>query len=235
MIDKINHIGVRQRLKNVVADFRCKFLIGSGPLGDLEPFEKQVYSQNGEDGIIAAIFKKIGAWNKTFIEFGVGDGTICNTRLLKERGWSGLWMDELPNPGKQERVAAENINDLFKKHDVKPVTDLLVIDIDGNDYWIWRSINTTVARVVVIEYNARFGLDDAVQPYRSDFKYFGEHHAGASLRSLCDLGQQLGYTLIACDSTGVNAFFVESNIARPCFKERDMHDIYRPLGFPHKP
>ena len=34
-------------------------------------FHKSIYSQNGEDGIIKEIFKRIGLTNKYFIEFGV--------------------------------------------------------------------------------------------------------------------------------------------------------------------
>ena len=38
----------------------------------LDPF--QVYSQNGEDGILQALFGYFGTTNKRFVEFGAEDG-----------------------------------------------------------------------------------------------------------------------------------------------------------------
>ena len=61
---------------------------------NLRNFEKKVYSQNGEDGIIEEIFNRIGTTNKFFVEFGIENGTECNTRhLLEDKGWQGLWID----------------------------------------------------------------------------------------------------------------------------------------------
>jgi len=60
------------------------------PIGDLTTYEKRFRSQNGEDGIIEAIFAVIGVTNRFFVEFGVEDGRVCNTRRLRERGWTGL-------------------------------------------------------------------------------------------------------------------------------------------------
>lgn len=54
----------------------------------------RVYSQNGEDGIIEAIFSCLGVTNKYYVEFGVEDCTECNTRFLRTFfGWQGLLMD----------------------------------------------------------------------------------------------------------------------------------------------
>ena len=52
-------------------------------------------------------------------------------------------------------LTAENINDHFKNNNVPKTFDLLSIDLDGNDYWIWKAIdeNKFRARVVVVEYN----------------------------------------------------------------------------------
>src|SRR5215470_12824028 len=56
----------------------------------------KVYSQNDEDGIIAEIFRRIGATNRTFVEFGVETGVECNTAKLLVEGWRGLWIEALP-------------------------------------------------------------------------------------------------------------------------------------------
>jgi hypothetical protein len=62
---------------------------------------------------------------------------------------------------------------------------VLSIDIDGNDYWIWEAINCVKARVVVIEYNAKFPPDfEWVMPYNPDHIWDGSDNYGASLKSL---------------------------------------------------
>ena len=66
-------------------------------LGQILRHEKKVWSQNGEDGVIQAVFDAIGFTNRFYVEFGVGDGSECNSRLLSENGWNGLWMDACAN------------------------------------------------------------------------------------------------------------------------------------------
>src|ERR1700744_2589365 len=62
--------------------------------------EYQVFSQNGEDGIIQEIFNRIGTTNKYFIEFGVEDGLECNTINLLYKKWSGIWIEGSPELSK---------------------------------------------------------------------------------------------------------------------------------------
>ncbi len=105
----------------------------------LHRHESSTHSQNGEDGVIAAIFRAIGTTNRRFVEFGVGIGAReCNTRRLIDEGWTGLHMDglEQPEPSeiRREFITAENINELFAKYEVDDEFDLLSIDIDSNDY-----------------------------------------------------------------------------------------------------
>src|ERR1700743_1344153 len=59
----------------------------------LNRHEYQVFSQNGEDGIIKEIFNRIGCTNKYFIEFGVENGLECNSTNLLFKEWSGLWIE----------------------------------------------------------------------------------------------------------------------------------------------
>ena len=68
----------------------------SNPLR-LEKYGYKVYSQNDEDGIIAEIFQRIGTTNKTFVEFGVGDGLENNSHYLLLKGWNGLWIEGSKN------------------------------------------------------------------------------------------------------------------------------------------
>lgn len=202
----------------------------------IEKYEKKVFSQNGEDGIIEELFLRIGTTNRFFVEFGVEDGMECLTRnLLVHHGWSGVLMEGnefhfqnlLANtaqyPGvlaRQHFITRDNIPDLFRAAGVPQEFDLLSIDIDGNDYWIWKALGGYEPRLVVIEYNASYPPPQKmVIPYQDHFCWDGTSYFGASLSSLEALGEELGYALIGTDTHGVNAFFLR-------------HDLLQSSGFP---
>jgi hypothetical protein len=234
----------------------------------LSRYEYKVWSQNGEDGIIAEIFRRIGTTNRHFVEFGASDGSENNTALLVRQGWSGLWMDadtaavktakESYRPeieaGRlallQTFITADNIEELFRQAGVPEEVDLLSIDIDRNDYYVWEKITHYRPRVVIIEYNSVVPPTMSwVVPY--DPKAFGWakfgnlQHNGASLKALEELGAKKGYSLVGCDLCGVNAFFVRSDLlgdhfAKPYtaenhhepFRFNYLGGIYPPVRFP---
>jgi hypothetical protein len=207
------------------------------PFSNLESSERKVHSQNGEDGVIEALFARLGTTNKYFVEFGCGDGIECNGAYLLELGWTGLMMDaagECNNPKvtlRKEFVNAENVNDLFRKYGVPQHFDLLSIDIDGIDFWVWREI-TFRPRVVVIEYNAHVPPDvRAAIIYEPNFQSSGTDYFGASLLALKDLGQAKGYTLVYCERAGVNAFFVADETLPPGYQPPAIESIYRPPNY----
>lgn len=222
------------------------YCILSIPISDASFFQRKIplrfrreYSQNGEDGIIHAIFSKIGTTNKFFVEFGVEDGMECNARYLEKKGnWHGLMMDG--NPGsqssvKKEYITAENIEALFAKYRVPAEFDLLSIDIDGNDYWVWKAVRNFRPRVVIVEYNAHIPPGEArTIPYQADFVWDSTDYYGASLALLAKLGREKGYTLICTDKNGVNAFFVRDDLVRKNFIARPLAEIYRPPAFKGK-
>ena len=194
-------------------------------------FEKKIYSQNGEDGILEFIFEKIGITNKFFVEFGVEDGKECNTRLLAEKGWCGLCMDAVYQSDniKKEFVTAENIEELFRKYNVPTTFDLLSVDIDYNDYWVWKSIVNYFPNVVVIEYNASYPPNESrVVPYDPHRKWDQTNYFGASLLALNNLGKSKGYRLIGCESCGVNAFFCKNELANNIFPEKTVKEVFMP-------
>jgi len=200
---------------------------------DLQASEKRVYSQNGEDGVIEALFAELGTTNKYYVEFGSGGGDECNTAWLREQGWTGLLMDGMGdshqrrNDVRQEFITAENINDLFRKYGVPGQYDLLSIDIDGNDFWVWRQIEAR-ARVVVIEYNAFIPPNERrTVVYDPHLVFQRTDYFGASLLALKELGQHKGYTLVYCERTGVNAFFVANEALPADFEPLAFEEIYR--------
>ena len=128
---------------------------------------------------------------------------------------------------KNERITAENIENLFQKYQVPENFDLLSIDIDYNDFWVWKAIRKFHPRVLVIEFNASIPPNESkVVPYDADAQWDGTNYFGASLLALKNLSLEKNYTLLGCDSNGVNAFFCQSNLVKN-FKIKDIKDLYR--------
>jgi hypothetical protein len=198
----------------------------------------KTYSQNDEDGIIQEIFRRIGAATRTFVEFGVERGVECNSAKLLVEGWRGLWIEARPDnidamrerfapflardklQLKQSLVSAENIDALLADAGMDGEIDLLAIDIDYNDYWVWKAVKAVRPRVVVIEYNAslRPPLSLTV-PYDPEGRWDGSNFYGASLEALVRLGGQKGYRIVGCSIAGVNAFFVRDDLCADKFLE----------------
>ena len=226
----------------------------------LNKYEHQIFSQFGEDGIINETFSRLGTTNKFFVEIGAGEGMENNTTNLLINNWRGVWIEynsqliSLINKYfssfikakklivKNTFVTSKNIENLFKSAKIPREFDLLSIDIDGNDYWIWTSLKFYTPRVVVIEYNASLGPSaEWVMKYNRGHKYDYTNYHGASLKSLEILGQKLGYKLVGCSFSGVNAFFirndlVESKFLKP-FTSENFHEppryyLYRRIGHP---
>ena len=218
---------------------------------NINKFGIKIYSQNDEDGIILYIFKHIGVKTKKFVEVGVENGIECNTtNLLKNFDWSGAQIEgnkKLYNNAKIQLkkvlgkkiknlkllnifVTKKNINQILKKYSGKEI-DLLSIDIDGNDFWIWKAINCVKPRLVVIEYNSFFGPNiSATIKYNSKFSwdhYNNKPYYGASLKALEKLGKQKKYSLVGVDKNGVNAFFIRNDLAKNInLKSKKTEDIF---------
>ena len=218
------------------SDSSSKFINQKKEEFDINFFEKKIYSQNGEDGILEFIFNSIGTTNKFFVELGVGDGLECNSRYLLEKGWNGIMIDAVTNNQsaiKKEFITAENVNDILEKYDIPRIFDLLSIDIDYNTYWIWKAISHYIPRVVVIEYNSSVPYNESlVVKYDPVAKWDGTNYFGASLLALFHLGNSMGYTLVGCDSKGINAFFVKNDLlVERKIKKRNVKDLYKPPGY----
>lgn len=168
-------------------------------LQELNEHAVKYYSQSGEDGILDFIFSNIGTTNKICVEFGAGNGLdLSNTRYFINNGWNGLMMDYNggSNGVKSEFITVENINDLFEKYSIPTQFDLLSIDIDGMDYWIWNALKHT-PRVVIIEFNGCIESDKSVTvPYNSSHIYDHCDYYGASFLAFKKLGESKGYKLI---------------------------------------
>lgn len=212
------------------------------PLPTLRDAGFQVYSQADEDGILLYIFSLIGAGTRRCVEICAGDGIESNTaNLVINHGWTALLVDgdeSLVATGRRfyanhpatavyppvyvcAWVTRENVNGLIREHGVAGEIDLLSIDVDGMDYWLWDTIEAVDPRVVVVEYQDILGPDRAwTVPYQADFDARDypmtdgmPEFAGASLAAFVKLGRRKGYRLVGCNRYGYNAFFVRNPLA----------------------
>ncbi len=217
-----------------------------------QDYEFKVYSQWGEDGIIDHILRSIQVETKVFVEFGVESYIEANTLfLLKHRQWSGLVID-----GSSENIDSirsghvlwrydliaecsfitrENINEIISRNHVRGDIGLLSVDIDGNDYWVWQAIDCIEPRVVICEYNSLFGPTAPVStPYAADFYRTAADSSnlyyGASIAALTHLAHARGYSLVAGNSAGNNAFFVRNDCLGTLVPQRP-EDAYVQAGF----
>lgn len=215
----------------------------------LENFGYKVYSQNDEDGIIHEIFNRIGTTSKEFIEFGVQNGLESNCHFLLHQGWKGLWIEGSKSYCQEIKyrfkpvitkkrlkivnafITKDNIEDIIEKNAYSLSPDLLSIDIDGNDWYVWKSIKKCNPRVVCIEYNGKFPpYIDWKQSYNPRHIWNLSDWYGASLRTITKLGNEKGYRLVATNLRGVNAFFVRNDLVTNAFLESQTpEELFNPL------
>lgn len=224
-------------------------LRGGAPLPSFDEIGFSVFSQSDEDGILLYIFSLIGVTNKKVVDIGCGGLKGSNTaNLIINHGWIGLLIDGseravealqgfysecfntqvFPPTLVHAFVTVENINTIVSEHGFAGKVDLLSIDIDGVDYWIWKALDCISPRVVVVEYQDIIGPDQALTvPYRPDFKFRdyeinvpqSRDYAGASLLAFVKLARQKGYRLVGCNRYGFNAFFVRAGLGEECLLE----------------
>ena len=197
----------------------------------LSKYRAQMYSQNGEDGAIAEIFSRIGTETEFFVEIGVGNGLQNNTRFLLEGGWSGIWWEASEKHCAAIRagfakelaegrltliegfVTRENALSGLRDVSCHEEFDLLSIDVDMNTSHIWQALDCLRPRVAVIEYNQNVPPSMSWEvEYHADAQWRGDNLFGASLKRLEQIGDELGYRLVGCELTGINAYFVRQDL-----------------------
>jgi hypothetical protein len=225
------------------------------PLPSLWDTEFRCYSQNGEDGILLFLFSVLGVTDRRAVEICCGNGIECNAaNLIVNHGWQGLLMDGSPeniNAGQAfyaahlntrfnvptmaaSWITAENIDGLIAHHGFTGNIDLFSLDVDGNDYWIWRAIRCIQPRIIVLEFNAGLGPDRALTlPYDPQFRLDPSRQpfqCGASLPAFVKLGNEKGYRLVGVTSLGINAFFVRNDVGPDVIPEVSCADCFASTG-----
>jgi hypothetical protein len=221
-------------------------------LKDLNKAEFKVFSQWGDDGIIQFLIDYLAIEHHTFIEFGVENYLESNTRfLLVNNCWKGLVLDgsetninqikksnlywQYQLQAKCAFVNKDNINTLISEYSNQKELGILVIDVDGNDYWIWEAIDAVQPTIVIVEYNSLFGNERAITiPYQTNFRRTEAHYSnlfyGASLKALQVLATTKNYALVACNKNGNNAFFVRKDQLKG-LQELSVKQAYKQASF----
>lgn len=189
-------------------------------LESLEKYKNNIYSQNGEDGVIDYLIKALKIEDGYFVDVGAWDGKyLSNTYRLLEQNWAGLDIEGNRNHFKGliktanlfpklqimlREVRPFEIDTLLDMYDVPTDFALLNIDIDSYDYWVWDSIKKYRPKIVIIECNGIYKVD-YVQPATANFS----GKKGSSHSSLVKLGESKGYVYVG--QVG-NLFFVRNDL-----------------------
>lgn len=208
-------------------------------IDELEKAEQSFYSQHGEDGVLEYLMNRIPNKNSFIVEFGAYDG-ICmsNSRYwIHNHGWSAylieaddrfyrdlekLYQHESRVKIEHTMVTEDNINQLFHNAQVPYDFEILSIDIDSIDYYIWKAITEFVPRIVVIEYNAAIPPDvEYVIAKDKVAVYAGTEKEGASILSFYKLAREKNYHLVYAELSGANLFFVHDS----CIEYLDNLDL----------
>jgi len=100
--------------------------------------------------------------------------------------------------------SSDSLDMLLARCEIPKQFDLLSIDIDGNDYYVWEAVQEYRPQLVIIEFNPTLSNSTL-------FVQKKEHgrRQGASPASLVELARRKGYELIA--TTELNLLFVISD------------------------
>ena len=208
---------------------------------NINDYEFKIFSQFGEDGIIQYLINNLNITKKKFIEFGVENYEEANTRFLLENdNWSGLIIDSSKKNinyiKKQnyywrhdikavcEFLGPNNINKIIEENHFNGNIGLLSIDIDGNDYWLLKAIDSISPDIIIMEYNANFGSEKSLsikfdEKFQRGTSGINKLIYGCSLKAASKLCEQKGYSLVCTNKNGNNAFFVKKILLNEKIKE----------------
>lgn len=171
-----------------------------------------VYTQFGEDGLIAACLDRVGTTNRHCFEIGAADGRFySNTLQWREQGWHAVLIEssadqfrklktEFGESSECVHCLATDLDAVLRTTKLNKRPDLGIIDIDGQDYWLWHDLVEYRPRVMLVEIFT--GLPETPAPERG-----GAGQAG--LDAIKTLGESKGYQLVA--TTYCNAVFLDAN------------------------
>lgn len=236
----------QQLQKLLIAQYRSDLRAGVKTYDDISQAGFRCYSQFEEDGIILYILSLIGMTTKKVVEVCCGDAEQCMaTNLILNHGFTGYLFDgdksnirdaarffqskrdclQTPPKLRASWITRENINDVLKSIGATGEVDLLSLDIDGNDYYIWQAMEEINPRLCVFEtHNIVPGNLSLTIPYDPEFNCWvktgpEQDFRSASLLAMKRLSGKKGYRLIGGHRHGFNVFFLRNDLGADLFQE----------------
>lgn len=214
----------------------------------LNKYERNIYSQCGEDGVIEEILKRLNITIGYCCEFGAWDGVFCsNTFNLIKKGWNALliegdevkfndliktrdlYPEQIIALNKYIEIEGENSLDyIFNEQKIEDL-DLLSIDVDSNDYQLMESMSFK-PKIIIIEPNSAIPLNLKIKHGESTVSYGGAGLRGSSYLAILEMGIEKGYTLVC--HTG-NMIFVRNDLVKNNFDDIKVNSIelYKPGAY----
>lgn len=210
-------------------------------LVDHQP-EIRLFSNMEEDGIILRLIASLHIQNGYFVDIGSNDCINSNcANLAFNFNWKGVFVDadekllqigkrnyrffgkETGNRFVQSFLTSDNINRIIQENSTTSEVDFLNIDIDGDDHAIWKALDCIRPKIVLVENKIEYGEYDIVIPAKAPFR---SSEWGASLVSFNKLANQKGYSLVATNKEGFNAFFMRNDcLALSGLEELDIKTV----------
>ena len=197
-------------------------------------FKKNIYSENGEDGILQEILKRLDIKNSGWCcEFGAWDGKVgSNTfNLVKNYNFKAIYIEsdkkkfndlkkteeKYPNIFAINKSINRNINSDDSLKNVLEGTkipldfEVLSIDIDSYDLDVWETLEKYRPKIVVIEINS------SIKP--GIIQRHDQNNQGNSFSATVNVGKIKGYVLV--QHTG-NCIFLREDLINKINYDEDL-------------
>ncbi len=208
-----------------------------------------MFSRFDEDGVLLFLLAAGGLATRRFVDIGCGSACANSNvaNVIFNWGFWGLGLDgnseaiaaasalhnchpatcEAPSKFISAMVGKDNINTLVREAGMEGEVDVLSIDIDGHDYWVWAALDGVQPRIVVVEAHIEFGRRSSVAPYDESYVYTGKHpeYHGASPAATAKPAARKGYTLVGANIYGFNTFYMRNDILPAWLRKWTVEDV----------
>jgi len=243
----------QQKQKQLISQWKMAFKQNIKLFDDVKDVGFRCYSQFDEDGIILYLLTLVGNKNKIVVEICCGDGQeSMSANLIINHGYKGFLFDgsfkkiqaakkffskhkdcSLVKPTITNKwITKENINNILFDNGVEGEIDILVIDMDGVDYYIWEAIDKINPRICVFEvHNVIPHNVSLTVPYSDDFDYLKQDKKLQDFRSVSPtamnkLSEKKGYTFVGNNKHGFNVFYVRNDLLNELLPKPSLESIY---------
>ncbi len=243
----------QQKQKQLISQWKMAFKQNIKLFDDVKDVGFRCYSQFDEDGIILYLLTLVGNKNKIVVEICCGDGQeSMSANLIINHGFKGFLFDgslkkiqaakkffskhkdcSLVKPTITNKwITKENINNILYDNGVEGEIDILVVDMDGVDYYIWEAIDKINPRICVFEvHNVIPHNVSLTVPYSDDFDYLKQDKKLQDFRSVSPtamnkLSEKKGYTFVGNNKHGFNVFYVRNDLLNELLPKPSLESIY---------